>query len=862
MLSDPAGIETSFRTVWQACYPENINEEQSVPKAKLLEVFSRVVSEFERNNETEAAARGFDPSTDGDEPLGRRTMLQLNHVFSMVDETVKREEAKQIFRTVLLSLQASIAMREGKRHIEWLPLPPSSPGYGGSDIVGHSNGPLGGGFARVRTHMEDVPLGRTKSFHPGMVPAPQAVKALPSRHELEEESRQLANMSQILNANLLEEHSYVQAMEEEFRHSEASGQRWVASSTTAASPSVFGGRSTGSGESGRRTPTSMISANNKSDSALLTSLEGKVGYAELEVAQLEAHLRAQDREMTDIEFEASEHEHVVNNLGIAYMEEMNETKAITAEAFEIQKDYDYFTRCCAQVEQDLFTQEARARTLRQTYEGQRMRCTDVEAEVREAKQQTSNALEGRLEAEAKVERHEFFLQRARHERAEAHWQLEEQSSVLTMELAEIQARRMRAHALLSADDEDPETPDVNAEAAMEALRRELASAAHTRDREVATAHATAHEVSELEIARARLQGQLATHEGELRAARRRSTHGGNAGGGESRPRTGTSSPQDLVGNGHGILASPERVELMRCTTMLRHVQHKTAEARLREYEFEEQLRLSRSEAEAAGPSFDSDGGSANQTEMAEAEAEQSWRSARQLASELGQARAAFQRHHTLMKASPVNSGDMVLLALVTAAQEAQHREKASAEKVEIARAEALATKDRWRKAISGCNDGQARQPLSRAPSAGATATATRGQRLDERQSRGSDMLQRLQRPVRSSANSPVLNTAPLQPSSAGGSIVFPSQPQQQQQQQALSQQPQPAVGRAGRTSSGVTPRAVPRTMGLGRQNQSGSPPQKATPVITPGKSTPVATPGAHTPSLRSPLLRKLSPGGR
>merc|ERR1719265_2984952 len=144
-------------------------------------------------------------------------------------------------------------------------------------------------------------------------------------------------------------------------------------------------------------------------------------------------------------------------------------------------------------------------------------------------------------------------------------------------------------------------------------------------------------------------------------------------------------------------ASPDRVELLRCTTMLRHVQRKTAEVRLFEQEFEQQLRASRTEGEVVGLGFESAPSTASQREMAEAEAERSWRSARQLASELGQARATFQRHHTLMKASPVNSGDMVLLALVTSAQEAQHREKASAQKVEIVRSEALATKERWQK---------------------------------------------------------------------------------------------------------------------------------------------------------------------
>ncbi|CAK0804686.1 unnamed protein product, partial [Prorocentrum cordatum] len=179
-----------------------------------------------------------------------------------------------------------------------------------------------------------------------------------------------------------------------------------------------------------------------------------------------------------------------------------------------------------------------------------------------------------------------------------------------------------------------------AESALAALRSELRRAERERDDEAAAARGAAGEVAELELARARLEGQLAGRESELRrhaAQRARSL---------------------------GEESAEARL------SALRAAEDRVATGRRRELELEDELRSAmmaqlsdRLDTGGSQP----DGGGANGAAA--------WHAARELAAELGEARAALARRRALERSG---SGEAAVASLRAVLRDAEGREARSA----------------------------------------------------------------------------------------------------------------------------------------------------------------------------------------
>ncbi|CAK0804687.1 unnamed protein product, partial [Prorocentrum cordatum] len=197
-----------------------------------------------------------------------------------------------------------------------------------------------------------------------------------------------------------------------------------------------------------------------------------------------------------------------------------------------------------------------------------------------------------------------------------------------------------------------------AESALAALRSELRRAERERDDEAAAARGAAGEVAELELARARLEGQLAGRESELRrhaAQRARSL---------------------------GEESAEARL------SALRAAEDRVATGRRRELELEDELRS----AMMAQLSDRLDTGGSQPDGGANGAA--AWHAARELAAELGEARAALARRRALERSG---SGEAAVASLRAVLRDAEGREARSAGELAEVRRRAQARGRRGRR---------------------------------------------------------------------------------------------------------------------------------------------------------------------
>jgi len=190
------------------------------------------------------------------------------------------------------------------------------------------------------------------------------------------------------------------------------------------------------------------------------------------------------------------------------------------------------------------------------------------------------------------------------------------------------------------------------EDAVVALRLELRQASDECDKEVELAMISANEVAELEASHARLEGQLATRESELHAVARRAIR--------------NRSPSVVTAGAPIQRGGQDEREVGSMSAALQAAEQRTASLKQHELELHSEFR---SLFGLAGGQRSGDQHDTEQDHIAD----ESWRHAREIGAELGEAHAALARRQA-QDQSP--SGGDVISALQQKLQAAEEQEAA------------------------------------------------------------------------------------------------------------------------------------------------------------------------------------------
>mmetsp|Transcript_85735 Transcript_85735/g.239704 ORF Transcript_85735/g.239704 Transcript_85735/m.239704 type:complete len:823 (+) Transcript_85735:105-2573(+) len=659
LLSDPARVQEAFRPVWRAC---SSDEQGVVPKGTVLEVMLRVIGEFEtRDKPSTDGSSSTVSGISGDNAHVSKTARQLKQVVEMQADVLSRDEALHLFRMALLSVQAAIAVNSATASMDH---PRSPASYSDSSPVVRdqalSDGtptpvslaprtlpcqgvrledtsvtpapqPCAAGTSGVGTPGGVGPLWRA---HPALAAAPSSLSggALPSRQELEVENEQLRSLADIIEAAARDELTLVRTLEDEVRME--------------GKASSIGRKGTSGGGIG--------------DSAIVSALETKIEIAEEEVARLETQVHSKDSLLVDQEAEVSARQIQISTLVCERSEEEASAEEFGREARDLALEMKNCRRQCGSLESEIASEEARATALREAFEGRRARFTTAETAARNAELSTMRATRRRIAAEASARREASAVEEAQQSRDVFAGHSAARIKALTSEVAAVRLREHRAQYMLGQGSAGgiSMTPTHNAamaEASLQAIRAELTQAEVERDMEVVLANDAAMEVQALEVSRARVQGQLASREGELRSAQRR---------------TGRTDA-GLAGGAPGA-ADGDEAKILRVTAELHQVEARTAAIRQHEATLQMELRASSSGMAAARGGHD-------MVAEEELSAEDAWREARELGAELGEARAALVRRRA---EETSGIGDSVVAALRLALHDAQLRESESRQELE------------------------------------------------------------------------------------------------------------------------------------------------------------------------------------
>jgi len=651
LLSDPARVQEAFKAVWRAC---STDEQGTAPKPAVLEVMLRVVSEFERTAE-------LDADTDSADAAGK-TARQLSRVVSMLPDQLTRSEALHLFRTALLSVQASLVVaswQQGRQFdINWPPsagsasVDPSQMGQSPSPSMASGGSRLGMGASvpgsrhhrrdardltallRMSTRAEDpITKLRVMRLHPAVKGAQlHPPGSLPSREELEDENKLLIELSRIVEASTREELVVVRALEEEITASEAAGEQSRPSTRS------FGTTNRGGASAG-------------SDDALFGALEAKARATEEEVAQLEARVKSRDSELAGREAEVAEQQREIHSLSTKRWEEEASVDELNREVRELTLELKSSRRTCGSLESEIASEEARAAALRQAFEGRRQRFTTAETAARNAELSTMRATRRRAAAEAAARRESSAVEEAETARIMTSTSAAGKIEALTAQLEEV---RNTVGQLVESGGTRRAPPTLHvtlgAEDAVTALRMELREASHECDKEVELAMVSANEVAELEASHARLEGQLATRESELHAVARRAIR--------------NRSPSVVTAGAPVQRGGEDEREVGSMSVALQAAEQRTASLKQRELELHAEFRslVGLSGGQQSGGQHDPE-----QDQIADA----AWRHAREIGAELGEAHAALARRQ-----AQDHSGGDVISALQRTLQAAEEQEAA------------------------------------------------------------------------------------------------------------------------------------------------------------------------------------------
>lgn len=688
LLSDPTRVEEAFKPVWRAC---STDEQGAASKAVVLEVMLRVVAEFERSD-------GGDSSDGSRAAASAKTPRQLARVVSLMPETLMRTEALHLFRTALMSVQASLVMKLGQALlVDWPQSPAYSPGSpgdgaGGGSLpsvvseaaafspggpgriavqAGHAQCPNGawrygaasaatagppsgcGGSARFGalgaagaaggtahpvpcsraiTRAEDhTPKLRVMRPHPAVKAAPlHRPGVLPSREELDVENTLLRDLAGVVEASAREELAVVRALEEELRAGEASGE--------------FRHR--------RRS----IGVERGGDDALFLALEAKADATEQEVTQLELKVKARDRELTECEAEVAKQQREIHSLLAKRGEEEANADEFSREARDLNLELKSCRRTCGSLESEIASEEARAAALRQAFEGRRARFTTAETAARNAELSTMRATRRRIAAEAAARREACAVEEAENARSLTASNSALKVEALESELEEVRRRATQPQVAGSAPSTVGRRASLAAQAeqALAALRAELHQAESERDDESVAAHASANEVAELEVSRARLEGQLAGRESELHAVQRRAL------------RVESVVTVEATASCAPAACEDDEREVGHMMAAMQAVESRAARIKQRELEMCSELR-----ALAVARSCEVSPDSMVADPEEELQVDAAWRRAREVGAELGEAHAALARRRAQDKSSV---GSDVVAALLAVLEDAEVRE--------------------------------------------------------------------------------------------------------------------------------------------------------------------------------------------
>jgi len=619
----------------------------------------RVVSEFERTAE-------LDADTDSADAAGK-TARQLSRVVSMLPDQLTRSEALHLFRTALLSVQASLVVaswQQGKQvDINW----PSSSGSASMDPSQMSQGlspnlasggpsRLGMGpsmsgarhdgrdtrdltaLLRMSTRAEDpITKLRVMRLHPAVKGAQlHPPGSLPSREELEDENKLLQELSRIVEASTREELVVFRALEEEISASEAAGEQ----------PRMNRRRNFGTTDRG-------VSAS--SDDALFGALEAKARATEEEVAQLEARVKSRDLELAGREAEVAEQQREINSLSSKRWEEEANVDELNREVRELTLELKSSRRTCGSLESEIASEEARAAALRQAFEGRRQRFTTAETAARNAELSTMRATRRRAAAEAAARRESSAVEEAETARILTSTSAAGKIEALAAQLEEARSTVGQLGSIASPSSARRALATSHAsgtEDAVAALRLELRQASDECDKEVELAMISSNEVAELEASHARLEGQLATRESELHAVARRAIR--------------NRSPSVVTAGASLQRDGNNECEVGSMSAALQAAEQRTASLKQRELELHAEFRslIGRTGGQQSSGQHDSE-----QDQIADA----AWRHAREIGAELGEAHAALARRRA-QDQSP--SGGDVISALQQTLQAAEEQEAA------------------------------------------------------------------------------------------------------------------------------------------------------------------------------------------
>lgn len=371
--------------------------------------------------------------------------------------------------------------------------------------------------------------------------------------------------------------------------------------------------------------------------------------------KLEAALEAKGNELSKYESEVAGQQREINQLIATRRQEEMAADECVREARDATAELKTCRRTCGSLESEIASEEARASALREAFEGRRARFATAETAARNAELSTMRATRRRVAAESAVHREAAAVEEARHAREFVASQSALKIETLEAELAEV---RLRCGESIEAEAPGSRITAslqgaATAQASLQATRAELARAMMERDEEVAVEQRSAKEAAELEVMRAKAEAQLARRESELHAA-------------QDSILSTQFAPADNPDN------TADDKELARTVAAIREVEERLGAMRHREAIVQEELRVSRTSVGAVDAAEDGSVASAL------------WQRAREIAAELGEARAALVRRRAQEKC---NWAEGVVQVMRATLKEVQQREARTAAELAEARAQ-------------------------------------------------------------------------------------------------------------------------------------------------------------------------------
>eukprot|EP00928_Gymnodinium_smaydae_P042762 TRINITY_DN28763_c0_g1_i1.p1 TRINITY_DN28763_c0_g1~~TRINITY_DN28763_c0_g1_i1.p1 ORF type:complete len:769 (+),score=227.26 TRINITY_DN28763_c0_g1_i1:105-2411(+) len=723
LVSDPTRVQEAFASVWRACSADETAS--SAPRDVVLKVMLSVIVEFERGcngDDDNAAGDGHDGGNgrDGNKQGASKTTRQLSQIIGMLPEWLTRTEAMHLFRTVLHSAQASLAMKSSGSGdgatIDWSPAQANSPsgaspatlgsldvnasspasGAAGSPSVGDPSSPTplgnGGGFSppkalltRTAARKEDThpslseALGRAKDAllaatgaaslqHPALraTMLPPQSAALPTRQELEAENERLWNQSELLEASLRDELAVVRMLEDELQSANGS--------------------------------SAALSLNGGHGGTTLLALEMEAHASQQEASRLACEIRISEGELNSHESHVSSQQRDIARLALERAEEEAAADELAREVRDLHQELRQCLRQCSSLDGEIASEEARSAALREAFDGRRARFATAEAAARNAELSTMRATRRRIAAETSARNEWFAVEEAQQERAHRSAELNLRLSALSEAVVEARALSSSVYGEsreaegFAGNAADASMRDAAVRASLRASRAELLLIKVECDAEGAANERLASELEELEEGRRLLEGQ------------------------EER----TAPLAALAGDGDDAAA----LELERTLSAMRAVEQRSDELRRSEAALWSQLQRARA---GGGDAEISAASSAPAASAEESAAESLWAEARALGAEFGEAEAALVRQGVERMHG---SAGAATASLRTAIENAQLREAQSSDELSAVFSEVVASLERRQElqAQVSALEGSVATGL-----AGASADASSGRRRSGRE---------------------------------------------------------------------------------------------------------------------------------